>query len=279
MKRPFLSIARRLYQSMPFRPVRQLMFDSFARLVRKRRTVATLDGITYDLDLGELCDLCIYLQHYEPEVVAAMNRYTRPGMTVVDIGANIGAHALRFARLTGPAGKVVAFEPTDFAYAKLTRNVSLNDMPQVTTVKLALSDATREPQQIDLRSSWRTDNSRNDGMSTVGFDRLDDWAERNGLGRIDVIKVDVEGNEFPLIMGAYETIKRDLPVMLMEVVGLHLDDDRRNPFLVLERLGYRFEDLRSGAPITIEEMRARTPRNDVGISTSFNIIALPPAVP
>jgi FkbM family methyltransferase len=264
---------------MPFRPVRQLMFDSFARLVRKRRTVATLDGITYDLDLGELCDLCIYLQHYEPEVVAAMNRYTRPGMTVVDIGANIGAHALRFARLTGPAGKVVAFEPTDFAYAKLTRNVSLNDMPQVTTVKLALSDATHEPQHIDLRSSWRTDNSRNDGMSSVGFDRLDAWAERNGLGRIDVIKVDVEGNEFPLIVGAYETIKRDLPVMLMEVVGLHLDDDRRNPFLVLERLGYRFEDLRSGAPITIEEMRARTPRNDVGISTSFNIIALPPAVP
>ncbi|MEA2336098.1 MAG: hypothetical protein QOE82_105, partial [Thermoanaerobaculia bacterium] len=253
--RPFVSLARRLYRSMPFPRVRELMFGTYTRLVRGKRTIITIEGITYDLDLGELCDLCIYLQQYEPEVVAAMNRYTRAGMTVIDIGANIGAHTVRFATLAGRDGKVIAFEPTDFAFAKLTRNLSLNDMPQVIAVKLALSDTTTPPQHVDLRSSWRTDSSRKDGMSTVGFDSLDAWAERNQLGRVDVMKVDVEGAEYPLVIGALQTIRNNMPVMMMEVVGIHLDDPARNPFLVLQGLGYRFRDLKSGADLSIEEMR------------------------
>jgi FkbM family methyltransferase len=232
--------------------------------------------MTFDLDLGEMIDLSLYLQQYEPEVTAAIARYGRPGMSILDIGANIGAHTIRFANLTGPAGKVVAFEPTDFAFAKLTRNLSLNDVPHVTAVKVALSDTALPPQQVNFRASWRTDDSRRDGVSSVPFERLDAWAERNGLDRVDLIKIDVDGNEFPLMMGALETIRRNLPIMLMEVCGLHFDDDRRNPFALLHRLGYRFFDLRSGKELTIEEMRNRTPRNDVCISMSFNIVCLPP---
>ena len=278
-QRLFIRAAQKIYKAIPFLAVRKLLFRTFALLMRRRRSVVvTVDGITYDLDLGELCDLCIYLQYYEPEVVAAMNRYTRPGMTIIDVGANIGAHALRFAKLTGPAGRVVAFEPTDFAFAKLARNLSLNAMPHVTAVKAALSDKVLPAQEINFRSSWRTNNSRKDWTSTVPFERLDAWLERNGLDRVDIMKVDIDGNEYPFIVGARETIARNRPLMFMEVVGPHLDDDARNPFLVLEGLGYRFRDSVTGAPQTIDDLRRRTPRNDVKISTSFNIIALPPAL-
>jgi len=271
--------ARVLYRSMPLHAVRKLMYGAYARAVRNRRTIATIDGIVFDLDLGELIDISLYLQQYEPDVTAAIERFTRPGMTIVDIGANIGAHALRFAKLAGPSGKVIAFEPTDFAFAKLERNIALNSFANVKPVKLALSDAPAPAQQVNFRSSWRTDGSRKDGPSTVAFERLDDWAARNELSRVDLMKIDVDGNEFPLVAGGRETIRRTKPLMLMEVVGPHFDDPARNPFAILRDLGYRFRELNSGEELTLDAMAARLPKNDVGMTTSFNIVASADAVP
>jgi FkbM family methyltransferase len=272
-RRPFVSFARRVYRAVPFLPVRQLMYNAFARLVRNRRTMATVDGLVFDLDLGELIDLSLFLQQYEPDVTAAIRRHTRAGMTIVDIGANIGAHTLLFAKLTGSGGRVIAFEPTDFAFSKLKRNLSLNDAAHVEAVKLALSDSDLPPREVNFRSSWRTDGSRRDGVSTVAFQRLDAWSEQTKLGKIDLVKIDVDGNEFPLIVGGRETIARNRPLILMEAVGPHFDDAMRNPFAVLRELGYRFWDLKSGEEQTVEQMAARLPRNDPGMTKSFNVVA------
>jgi FkbM family methyltransferase len=194
-------------------------------------------------------------------------------MTIVDIGANIGAHTLLFAKLTGNGGRVIAFEPTDFAFSKLQRNLSLNDAAHVEAVKLALSDADLPPQEVNFRSSWRTDGSRRDGVSAVAFQRLDAWSEQTKLGKIDLVKIDVDGNEFPLIVGGRETIARNRPLILMEAVGPHFDDPNRNPFAVLRELGYRFWDLKNGEEQTVEQMAARLPRNDPGMTKSFNVVA------
>src|SRR5688572_20988587 len=71
------------------------------------------DGIRWQLDLREGIDFSIYLLgSFEPATVRAYRRIVKPGQTVLDIGANIGAHTLPLARLVGPGGRVIAFEPT-----------------------------------------------------------------------------------------------------------------------------------------------------------------------
>src|SRR5688572_15655783 len=116
MRRPLFRLARVVYRAVPFRAVRQFGFSLFARAVRKRVVRADVEGSLYELHLDEIIDLALYLQQFEPDVRATIRRITVPGMTVLDIGANVGAHTLLFATLTGAAGRVVAFEPTEFAF-------------------------------------------------------------------------------------------------------------------------------------------------------------------
>lgn len=272
MRSRLIRFARAFYDAMP-RPVRVGMVRSAMKLASRSHRVATVDGLTFDLDLGEVIDFNLYIGQYEPEVAAAMERWTPPGATVVDIGANIGAHALHLAKLVGPKGRVIAIEPTDFAFAKLQRNLALNPGLNVEPIKAALSDEPLAAQRVDFRASWRTDGSRNDAYSTVDFVRLDDALASRNVTRVDLMKIDIDGNEYPMMLGGLETIRRDRPVLLMEAVGPHFDDDARNPFRILAELGYQFRDLKTGEALTLAQMRDRLPRNDTGITISFNVVA------
>ncbi len=71
----------------------------------------------------------------ERQTVRACQRLVKAGDVVLDSGANIGAHILHLARLVGPQGRAVAFEPSDFAFRKLTTILTLN--PDLATRILA----------------------------------------------------------------------------------------------------------------------------------------------
>lgn len=274
MTRTMVRLARRVYKATPVPAIRQLYFDAFCRVVRNRRVLATIDGNTFELDLGEIIDVSVYLQQYEPDVTAALRRFCRPGMTALDIGANVGAHTLPMARLAGPAGAVYAFEPTDFAFAKLTRNLALNPDVRARAIHAALSDRPVHGATIGFRASWRTDGSRADGRSVIDFIRLDDWCREHGIGQVDLIKIDIDGNEYPALAGAAELLERSRPVLVMEAVSPHFTAADRNPFLLLERLGYSFRDARSDERYaSADALGRRLPANDPGMTTSLNVIA------
>jgi hypothetical protein len=83
-------------------------------------------GLRWMLDLDEGIDFSIFLLgSFEPDAVRCFEKRIKPGDVVLDIGANIGAHTLRLARLVGSSGRVLAFEPTIYAYAKLRSNLEL----------------------------------------------------------------------------------------------------------------------------------------------------------
>ena len=96
-----LHIARALYRTVM----------GFRRLLgRTDSTLVTRRGIHWQLDLREGIDLAIYLFGcFEYDTVRAYRKLLKPGNTVLDIGANIGAHTLPMARCVYPAGRVVAF--------------------------------------------------------------------------------------------------------------------------------------------------------------------------
>lgn len=274
MLKIFVKFGSYIYYVTPVSWLRQFYTSLFHYLVRGKIIRASIAGIIYELDLSEVIDVSIYLQNYEPEVAGAIEKYCRPGWKVLDIGANIGAHTFHLAQKIGPEGKVFAFEPTDFAFGKLIKNISFNNFNNIYPFKIALSDVNLQDQPVNFRASWLTTGGRADGQSRVDFQRLDDWCLKNHIDVIDFIKIDVDGNEYPIWAGGIKLMEKCRPILLMEAVGPHFDNEERNPFKLLQQLGYRFWDAKSGQEyVSLEDMQILLPSNDLEMTVGFNVIA------
>lgn len=250
-----LRIARALYW----------MLTGLRRLVgRTDSTQVTRHRIRWQLDLREGIDLAIYLfGYFEYETVRAYRRLLKPGDIVLDIGANIGAHALPLARCVSPTGKVIAFEPTAFAFNKLRQNISLNpplaNLIRAEQVMLVDSDnAQIEPR---LYSSWQIHDAAADThpkhggrlMDTTGAQNmtLDRYMTEHKPGAVSLIKMDVDGHECQVLRGAHELLRRDKPILLMEIMPYGLEehgDSLEKLFEILLPLGYRLFRL-DGSPL------------------------------
>jgi hypothetical protein len=74
-----------------------------------KTVTAEIAGNWYELELSQLIDNFMFFEgSWEEEVTTCLARYAAPGMTVLDIGANIGAHTLHLARDVGETGQVIA---------------------------------------------------------------------------------------------------------------------------------------------------------------------------
>jgi FkbM family methyltransferase len=217
--------------------------------------IVTRRGIRYHLDLSEGIDLAIYLQgQFEPATALACSRYVRPGQIVLDIGANVGAHTLSLARLVGYRGRVLAFEPTAYAYGKLKQNLALN--PELArrvepfqcflgpTDDAGLPDATYS--SWPLKGGERLHSGHlGQPMSTEGARMLslDGVLAESAVAKVDFIKLDVDGHENGVLAGARETLRRDRPILLMEFAPYVLTEQGVSPLDLLAQLvplGYRF---------------------------------------
>jgi FkbM family methyltransferase len=124
----------------------------------------------------------------------------RPGMQIVDVGANIGLYSLLCASLTGPSGRVFAFEPDPNLFAALSKNCTANDATNVVPFELAAGSAPgRVPFQ---RSAFNSGDNSLDfhGVAPVEVEvvRVD---EALPVRRVDFIKVDVQGHEMAAFAG------------------------------------------------------------------------------
>jgi FkbM family methyltransferase len=280
INRTAFRLATRVYRATPFQPLREAYFRMFLRLVRGRRVIRVVEGMTFELDLGELIDVGVFLERYERDMVVLIERLTQPAWTVLDIGANIGAHTLRFAKLVGGAGRVFAFEPTDYAYHKLTRNLSLNRFPQASAVQVALGEKNDAARNVTFRSSWRSDGRDSTQQTTVDFARLDDWCREHGVARVDLIKLDVDGNEFPVLAGGLEMLQANHPVVLMEAGAYHFRDPARNPLAVLRNFEYRFWDTKTLQEYpNLDAIRRQLPERDDDLGFSINVLAMTALLP
>jgi FkbM family methyltransferase len=196
----------------------------------------TRGGVRWRFDLNEGIDFALYLfGRFEPDTVNAYRHAVKPGDVVLDIGANIGAHTLFLAQAVGASGKVVAFEPTTYAYGKLTANISLNpDLARVIEAEQAMLVDTTTALPTAIYSSWPlsapsgAQHPKHLGvpMDTAGARRvtLDDYLDGAGLAPVRFIKLDVDGHECAVLRGAHNTLRRDKPVLLMEMMPYGLTE-------------------------------------------------------
>lgn len=238
-----------LYRKLPIRPLRVPLhqaFVTFCKIYRHRRLTAMIEDFRYELDLGEVIDAHIFYEGcFEPATRRAIKALCNPGMTVLDIGANVGCHTLLMARLVGQ-GKVIAFEPMPWARAKLLRNIELNGFQNIVVEGIALSDAISKAQTVSFRSSWRLDGGVNPEASRgviVDFETLDAYLQRRGIRAVDLIKLDVDGYEFKVLRGACGTISRSRPPIIIELGSYTLQnvgDTLSEMVDYLMSLGYEF---------------------------------------
>jgi FkbM family methyltransferase len=156
---------------------------------------------------------------YEPGVAAVLMRYVKPGMSVVDIGANIGYFTMLLASLVEPTGVVVAVEPNPENIKLMEASRRVNGFDQVLIIQAA---AGRHTGLLSLNVS------HSNGMTGELSSNLDAvFASRpvpcfalDGLlpkdRPISLVKIDTEGAELNALIGLSQTIDRDHPVIVSE---------------------------------------------------------------
>jgi FkbM family methyltransferase len=232
-------------------------------------------GLRWNLDLREGIDLSIYLfGRFERDTVRAYERLLKPGDTVIDIGANIGAHTLQLARCVSPGGRVVAIEPTEYAYGKLTQLLE-NNRPlsnNVVAHQAMLTEKTDAGLVPELYSSWSVEGVGESqhpmhlgtGKATRGARAvaLDDLVRELGLERIDLIKLDVDGWEMEVLRGARATLGKLKPSIVFEVAPYTLEERGYSAQGLIDELashGYRFATLDGADVPDVKALLARIP--------------------
>jgi FkbM family methyltransferase len=151
---------------------------------------------------------------------AVLRRLARPGMTVVDVGANLGLYSMLFARSVGPAGRVIAFEPDPDLFSLLRASCEANSIANVEAHNIALGAS---PGRMLLsRPTLNSGDNHLGGANGSALGRplevevaaLD--ALMGGL-RPDLVKVDVQGWELKVLRGM-ESLLRET-----EGVGIYLE--------------------------------------------------------
>ena len=141
----------------------------------------------------------------------------RPGDIVIEAGANIGAHTVHIAKLVGASGIVFAFEPQRIIFQLLCANLALNEVHNVHAIHAAVGremGKTNVPlQDYAVEQNFAGIAMRDSGAGEdIGVFKLDNLL----LPSLRLLKVDVEGMEIDVLIGARELIRRYRPVLYVE---------------------------------------------------------------
>jgi len=153
---------------------------------------------------------------WNPDEYRAFREAVRPGMTALDIGANVGAYSLLIGQWVGSSGAVFAFEPAPDAHDGLQRHIHLNALDAIVTPVRAAAGAASSTSRFvvgttagESRLATTATLATDDEATTVDVPvtTIDDFCAREHLTP-DFIKIDVEGAELDVLRGARETIRR-----------------------------------------------------------------------
>jgi FkbM family methyltransferase len=143
----------------------------------------------------------------------------KPGMTVVEIGANIGAHSVPLARACSP-GPLYLFEPQQRVFQILCANLALNDVKNAIAYPEACSDAhgfvVIPPLDYGAEFNFGGVSVQADGDGVSGQRARATPLDSLNLNACHVLKIDVEGFEPQVLRGAAETIRRFRPLLYVE---------------------------------------------------------------
>jgi FkbM family methyltransferase len=194
---------------------------------------------------------------WEPAVSEAFRRTVGPGMTVVDVGANIGWYSLLAASRVGEKGTVIAFEPNEDLVKLMRRSAEVNGFGSrmiavekgVMEKSCVLEFYKWANHQASSNFFWKTPSrEQHDTAETIEVNcvSLDDYFRENPRSRVDVIKIDAEGSEPRVIAGADFTLHINPQVKIF----MEFNPSYRDTIENLLRKGFRAAAIEENASLT-----------------------------
>jgi len=181
---------------------------------------------------------------YFSDEKSKIRQYLKNGDVVVDVGANIGLFSLILSDLVGASGQVFSFEPIPMLHKKLVDNINLNRINNVKTIESGIGDKESEieiflnPEQSGLSSAVAKPSS-NYVTQKIKLTSLDKFF-MSRKEKISFIKIDTEGYEPQVLLGAKELIERDKPIIYIELGGDHQQTSSES-LKILKELNYSCE--------------------------------------
>jgi FkbM family methyltransferase len=220
---------------------------------------------------------------YEPNEFRLLSRILSAGMTFIDVGANMGLYTIFAAHRVQPTGRVISIEPSAREQELLLQNIGLNRFGNVAVLPAAVADRSGTVELLVApfeRSGHNTlgrfgYDTKLDHSETVRTITLDSLLDSEGLDRVDVIKIDIEGGELSALRGAAQMLSAHHPALLLELSDRALVHQHATSGEILSYLascGYQTYvfDRGSGLPVPLQ------PRAHFD---SENIVAFPIGAP
>lgn len=228
----------------------------------KKPTWRTVErnGVTFRLDISDYMQWALYFGvQIEPR--ESLYKLAKPGFIVFDIGANIGETLLGLGKVAGPNGKIYGFEPSRKNYERCLENIRLNQVGNIQVTQVAVSDVCDELTLLNIfennagGAKIGSSSVSIEGAEKVSAITLDDFVRENGIEKLDLIKIDIEGFELRALKGALNTIQKFKPILFVEL------DDRlqeeqgasaKGLVSFIRSLGYNLQNAETGEPVTEE---------------------------
>jgi len=256
-----------LYRTFTVRARNSLieLLHLFGFFSRSKAVLTEVDGLLLYIHPTRWFMANYLTQRHEPLALELFKSSIRAGSVVLDIGANVGYFSLIAARQAGVSGRVYSFEPGPDNFELLVRNIELNKFANIVPVPKAVSDRRQESalylaESSDMHSLFAHPISPTKGKIDVECIAIDEFLDGS---TVDVVKIDIEGNEPKALDGMVGTIKsnKDL-VLFMEYNPACLRRAQFQPSALLEKLeGLGFdvraidEETRSLKPLTGDFLR------------------------
>lgn len=180
------------------------------------------------------------LGNHEPEVQDLLESVLRPGMVYYDVGANVGFFGMIAARLLGPSGQVVCFEPLPENAKQIEYNARLNGFSNISVRCEALGGSNRtDAFNTSAEPTWGMLSTvgkppvQASGQIKVEVRTLDSLCAAGSVPPPDLIKMDIEGAEAEALQGAFSTLGSARPILVIE-----LHQTNAAVLAVLDELGY-----------------------------------------
>jgi FkbM family methyltransferase len=266
VKKLFLRFSSLAAKTLPL-PLKQGLyrFPPLARLIRGSINASVDEGLSevevaagdlrgYKILLNLKAEKSRWLGTYEPELAEAVREFVRPGMTVYDVGANIGYVSLLLAHAVRPNGQVFAFEALPANIERIRRNIELNGLEErIRLVPSAVADKSGEltfyvHESVGMGKVAGSAGRREEHYQAeiaVQALSLDEFVYQQGNPAPEVVKMDIEGGEVLALPGMKRILNEHRPLLLLE---LHGPESEKVAWQTLQDAGYSLYQMTGSYP-------------------------------
>ena len=237
-----------------YRLVESLWKKSVAPENRKRKARLLAGGFHIDCDLNLVLQRQFYFfgtYFLEQENLACWSDYSKRSQVIFDVGANLGIYSLTSAAIS-PEARLFAFEPTPAIAAHLRRTLEDNHLNRINVVEKAVA-RTSGTAVLNLLGAKI---EGNEGMNfvtqkavaadsiTIETVSLDDFCQLQGIDQIDLLKIDIQGNEAEALRGAERMLSEGRIRCIFTELNWETDPEKLDPALevveLLQEKGFLF---------------------------------------